>query len=593
MGDREISPVLEVSTTRAVRRAFREAPRLRSGLGLTVGLALLGTTVTLVVPVIVQQIMDHDILGAEGVDVTGAVTKAGLGLVALVVGAVANRTSTLRLLSASAHGLSDLRVACFARLHRMSILHIESERRGSLVSRVTADISTIQDFMDWGGVGLLVGGSQIILALGVMVVYDWRLALLVAGGVSLFAVLLLWFQRILQKAHDRVRVKVADSMSAMGEAISGMPVVRAYGAEGPTMARVGSTLDAQFAEEYRTGALGAVLFSSAELFAGLLTAAVVAVGVVLGAGTGVSAGTLLAFLFLVNLLVDPVQVLVEILDTAQRAGAGLRRILAVLDGAIEIQDPIRPVSLPDGGLPVAFESVGFTYPSGEPALRGVSVAIPAGTRVAVVGETGSGKTTFAKVATRLLEVGEGVVSIGGIDVRDVALADLRRRVSFVPQEGFLFDATIAENVRYGDLAATDHQLEVAFADLGLGDWLDQMPDGIDTEVGERGSRLSAGERQLVALVRAWIAGPDLLVLDEATSAVDPVLDVRLRTAMERLTRGRTSITIAHRLSTAESAELVLVFDGGRLVESGPHGHLVAANGVYAALHRDWAASTST
>jgi putative ABC transport system ATP-binding protein len=546
-----------------------------------------------VVPVVVQQIIDNSVLRPEGIDVAGAFARGGIALAAILIAAVASRASVVRLVTSSATGLSDLRVGTFGHLHRLSILHVEAERRGALVARVTSDVSTIQDFMDWGGVGLMVGTAQVVLALIVMLVYDWRLALLVAGGVVVYAVLLLWFQKILQRAHDRVRVTVANSMSAMGEAISGIEVVRAYGAERATLGKVGNRLDAQFEEEFRTGRLGAFLFSSAEVFAGALTAAVIAVGVLLGATSGVSAGTLLAFLFLVNLLVDPVQLIVEVLDMAQRAGAGLRRILEILETDEEIADPIDPQPLPLGGLGVRLSDVDFVYPSGEQALRGVTAEITAGRRVAVVGETGSGKTTFAKIVTRLLEVRSGSVAIAGIDVRDIANADLRKRVAFVPQEGFLFDATISDNVRYGKPNATEDEVARAFRDLGLEDWLDQLDAGLATEVGERGGRLSAGERQLVALVRAWIADPDLLVLDEATSAVDPALDVRLRNAIEHLAAGRTSITIAHRLATAETADEVLVFAHGNLVEAGPHQSLVAAGGTYAALHADWATGTST
>jgi putative ABC transport system ATP-binding protein len=581
-----------LATRTALRRAIGIAPVLRRGLVITVLLMMAGTAMQIVIPIIVQQTVDSEILAEGGVDVAGVMLRGAVAFGAIVTAALAGRLALVRLTIAASSGLSDIRVLTFRHLHRLSLLHVEAERRGSLVSRVTSDISTIQDFMDWGGVAILVGSSQVLLAVGAMVWYRWQLALLVVFGVASYAVMVSWFQRILSRAHDGVRERVADSLSALSEAISGLPVVRAYGAEEETLGRVGGALDAQFTSEYRTGRLGAFLFSSAEAFAGAITAAVIAVGVWLGAASGVTAGTLLAFLFLVNLLVDPVQMLVETLDLAQTAGAGLRRILGVLDTRVEVPDPPDGVDLPPGDLDVDFSEVRFRYPTGGDVLQDLTVHIASGTRVAVVGETGSGKTTFSKLVARLLDPGDGWVIIGGVPLDRVKFSSLRARVAFVPQEGFLFDTSIGGNVRYGKPGAGEDEVRAAFEDLGLGDWIEGLPAGLDTPAGERGGQLSAGERQLVALVRAWIADPDLLVLDEATSAVDPALEVRLRRAIERLTGGRTSITVAHRLSTAEAADAILVFDQGRLVEQGAHDELLAAGGVYAALHADWATGTS-
>jgi putative ABC transport system ATP-binding protein len=581
-----------IGTTTALRRAFQESPELRKGLGLTLLLAFVGTGMAIVVPIMIQQIIDSDVLGADEIDMAAVLQKGAIALGAMLVSALAGRAAVIRLAVASSTGLSDLRVFTFRHLHELSVLHVESERRGALVSRVTSDVDTIMHFMEWGGVGIIVGSAQVLLAVLVMLYYDWRLTLLVVAGVALYAVLLGWFQQILRRAHDRVRGRVADTLAALGEAIAGLPVIRAFAAEDSTIENVRATLDAQCDEEYRTAKLGAALFSSAEIFAGMLTASVIGVGVVLGAASGTSAGTLLAFLFLVNLLVEPVQMLVETLDQAQTAGAGLRRILGVIDTDSDVPDPgVGPV-LPDGGLDVRFESVGFSYPTGEPALRDVTVHVDTGSRLAVVGETGSGKTTFAKLVTRLLDPTTGRVRVGGVAIDQVPFRDLRNKVAFVPQEGFLFDDSIAANVRYGKPGATDEEVSVAFRDLELEGWVDSLPNGVETRVGERGNQLSAGERQLVAMVRAWIASPDLLVLDEATSAVDPSLEVKLRRAIERLTSGRTSITIAHRLSTAEAADRVLVFDRGALVEQGDHDALLAAGGVYAALHADWERGTA-
>jgi putative ABC transport system ATP-binding protein len=582
-----------MSTYGAIRRAVAEVPVIAHRLWLVLVLNLGGTAVQILIPVIVQQTLDRFVGAGDQVDIGGVAVAVGIGLVLAVVGGVMTRAGLVRLVRQASTGLSELRVNVFGHLLRRSVLHVESERRGALVSRVTSDVATLQEFMEWGGVMFLVNGTQVVASLTLMAVYEWRLAWIVAVGVVIYAASLLWFQRILRRRYDRVRERVADSLAVMGEAVNALPEVRAHGAEEVTMRRVEDVLERRFQAQFKAAHFGNVLFATAELFAAALTAMVIAVGLLIGPEGGVTAGVLLAFLFLVNLLVAPIQTLVEILDFAQSAASGLRRIVETLDAPIEIPQAVDAVDLPDGWLEVSFTDVGFSYRTGPEVLSDITVEIPSGGRIAIVGETGSGKTTFAKLLVRLLDPDRGVIAIGGVDLRRVAQASLRSRVAFVPQEGFLFTGTIADNVRYGDTAATDDDVMASLRELELDDWVGSFPSGIDTSVGERGSSLSAGERQLVALARAWISNPDVLVLDEATSAVDPALDVRLRRAIDRLTSGRTSITIAHRLATAEGAEQVLVFDRGRLVEKGTHRELIAAGGVYAGLYADWAAGTTT
>jgi ABC-type multidrug transport system fused ATPase/permease subunit len=307
-------------------------------------------------------------------------------------------------------------------------------------------------------------------------------------------------------------------------------------------------------------------------------------------GTRMTAGEVLAFAFLVTLFVGPVQMGTQVLTDAQNAIAGWRRVIGILDTPADVTDPgAAGTPLPRHGLTIELDSVDFAYPGSAPVLHAVDLCIGPGTRVAVVGETGSGKSTLAKLLTRLMDPTAGAVRLGGVDLRDVPFGSLRERVVLVPQEGFLFDATLRANARYGRLDATDEQIMRAVAELGLSDWLAGLPRGLDTRVGQRGESLSAGERQLVALLRAHLADPDLLVLDEATSAVDPALEMRIQQALERLTRGRTSVTIAHRMSTAENADEVVVVDRGRIVQRGPHAALVGRDGVYARLHRSWVA----
>ncbi|MGH8914440.1 MAG: ABC transporter ATP-binding protein [Acidimicrobiia bacterium] len=581
----------EQATGKVLGRAMRVAPALKRGLRLTLLMAMVGQAITVVTPIVVQKIIDDHILVPGGVEMTGVLIKGGIALLALAVGVVIARASVLRLVRSSATGLSDLRTLTFRHLLRRSVLHVEADRRGDLVSRVTSDVTTLQEFMEWGGVGMVIATSQVLLALAVMFFYEWRLALVAVTGVLLYLILMRWFQQVLARNYDRVRSEVGRSLGVLSEAISAIPVVRAYGIEEPTTDKVADALESRFWIEFRTARFGNILFSSAEVFAGALTAAVVVGGIVIGSSQGMTAGTLVAFLFLTNLLIEPLQIVVETLDFAQSAASGLRRILGVLDTEVDMPDPVEPDHLRAGGLSAGFRDVAFGYPTGGEVLRDVTVHIPVGSRIAVVGETGSGKTTFAKLLVRLLDPTRGSVSIGGVNAKRITIDELRERVAFVPQEGFLFDDTIANNIRYGNPEATDAEVWTAFHELGLGAWVESLPQGLETRVGERGGNVSAGERQLVALVRAWIGSPDLLVLDEATSAVDPALDVALRQAIEHLIEGRTSVTIAHRLATAEGSDEVLVFDNGLLVERGRHRDLLARGGVYANLYADWATGT--
>lgn len=583
----------DYTTGTIIRRALMEAPVLRHGLRLTLFMAMAGQAITVVTPIVIQQIIDEEILAPNGIDMSGVLQKAAVALVALVIGVFVGRVALLRLVKTSSSGLSDLRSKTFGHIMRQSVLHVQAERRGTLVSRVTSDISTLQEFMEWGGIGLIVGLSQVVLATAVMVIYEWRMALIALGGVVIYLIMMRWFQRILAANYDEVRHEVGVSLGVMSESISAIPVVRAYGTEDTTKARVASAMEKRFRVEFTTGRFGNILYSTAEIFAGILTATLIVAGVLIGIDQGMSAGTLVAFLFLTNLLIEPLQIVVETLEFAQSAASGLRRVIGVLDDEVEIEEPSDPEELRPGGLSVRFDHVGYAYPGGPDVLTDISLEVAVGSRVAVVGETGSGKTTFAKLAVRLLDPSEGAIHIGGVQAPKIPLAHLRDRVAFVPQEGFLFDDTIANNVRYGRTESDDAEIWTAFHELGLGEWVDGLTDGLETRVGERGDSLSAGERQLVAMVRAWIGSPDLLVLDEATSAVDPVLDVALRHAIARLTEGRTSVTIAHRLSTAEGADEVFVFDGGRIVERGRHRDLLKLNGTYAGLYADWASGTNS
>ena len=585
-------------------RALRLSPELRLGLVGTLLLALLATAGRAIVPIVVQQTIDRGLgTGSAGVDLPFVIRAVTIAAVAVVVTGVTAALMNVRLATVVEHALSNLRVRAFGHIHDLSMLHQASEQRGAMVSRVTTDIDEISRFMQFGGLNLITAVGQLLVMATVMLVMSWELALLVAAMFVPFAFGARWFQLRLTVATVRVRQRVGELLGRLAEVVVGAPVIRAYGIERRTQGQLDTAIDRHRDAALHMGRYSVGFSASSELFNGAATAAVVAGGTIMVATGRVTVGTVASFLFLVTLFVEPVQMAAETINEGQNAIAGWRRVLDVLDVAPDVADPgVEGVRLPEGPLGIRFEDVRFRYPrpgetagqaSGPEVLHGIDVAIAAQTNVAVVGETGSGKTTFAKLLTRLMDPSSGRVLLGETRVDTVRFDSLRRRVVMVPQEGALFAGTIADNLRHGREDATDEELELALLELGLADWLAELPSHLQTPVGERGSSLSAGERQLVALARAYLANPDLLVLDEATSAVDPATEVRLQRALAGLTVGRTTVTIAHRMSTAEGADRVLVFDEGHLRQDGTHDELVARPGVYQHLHGSWTAGTRT
>jgi len=571
-----------------VRRGLALSPEIRDGLPVTLGLALLATAGRVVVPIAVQQTIDRGLLQPGGADLGFIRWMCLVAGVAVLVTAAAAYLMNVRIFRASEAGLATLRVHAFRHVHDLSVLTQNTERRGSLVSRVTSDVDTLSQFVQWGGLLLVVSVGQLLVATVIMAVYSWQLTILVWACFLPLFLLLRHFQRLVSAAYTTVRERVGAMLAAVSESVVGAQAVRAYAIEERTQSRIDDAVDQHRAAATRAQRLVAFSFTTGEVVAGLANAAVVVVGVLLGLAGDLTLGKLLAFLFLVTLFVGPVQVGTEVLNEAQNAVAGWRRVLGVIDTPADVADP-GPAgrALPRGPIDIRFDGVSYAYPGGPTVLCEVDVGIPPRSRIAVVGETGSGKTTFAKLLTRLMDPISGRILLDGVDLRDIRFDSLRERVVMVPQEGFLFDDTLAANIRYGRPDASDRDIRLALTELGLIEWLDGLPEGPATQVGQRGESLSAGERQLVALARAYLADPDLLVLDEATSAVDPATEVRLARALEGITRGRTAVTIAHRLSTAEAADEVLVFDDGRLVERGPHATLVDGQGTYAGLHAAW------
>ncbi|MBC9957483.1 ABC transporter ATP-binding protein [Yimella sp. cx-51] len=590
----QVGNAQELRTWQTLKRGFELSPELRRGLWVTIALAVFSTAGRVLVPIAVQQTLDHGILTAGGPDVGAVLTLTLITALGVVVTGTASYFVNLRLFRSSESGLATLRVKGFRHIHDLSMLTQNAERRGALVSRVTSDVDQISQFVQFSGLMLLMAMGQLLIATILMLIYSPLLAAVVWICFIPMFVVLRYFQGVVGRAYTVVRERVGDMLAAISESVVGAATIRAYGVQDRTAERIDTTVEAHRRASIRAQIRAVGAFSTGQFVAGVTTIVVLVIGARQAVAGHLTLGELVAFLFIVNLFTQPVQMATENLNDLQNAVAGWRRVIGLIDTPVAVQDPEDGRELPGGSLSVDFEQVSFAYPGGRTVLHDVDLHIAPGTRVAVVGETGSGKTTIAKLVTRLMDPVNGTVRLAGIDLRSISFASLRQHVVLVPQEGLLFDATLLDNVRFGVPTATRDDVQRAFAQMDLTDWLAGLPKGLDSDVGQRGESLSAGERQLVALARAYLADPDLLLLDEATSAVDPGTEVRIQRALDKVTSGRTSIAIAHRLSTAESADLVVVVDAGRIVAVGPHTDLVRdRDSVYGRLHASWAAQQSS
>jgi ATP-binding cassette subfamily B protein len=496
--------------------------------------------------------------------------------------------------------LQDLRIQVFQHLQSLSLGFYSRNRAGVVISRLTNDVQALDQLVTDGVTTLFQSTLMLLGVIVTLLIFDAELAMWTFLAIPLLALAAFAFRIASADAFRRTRERIAAITGYLQETLSGIRVVRSFGQERRHLDRFAELNEANRRANMTTVYLNASYFPAVELLSALVTTAILVMGGIQVIEGNTSTGVVFGFVAALNNFFDPIQQLSQLYTTYQSGMAALDKIFELLDEEPELRDRPGAAALPPIRGELRFDGVSFAYAGRDAdgdeqtawALRDVELHVPPGQTVALVGETGAGKSTFAKLVARFYDPTAGSVRVDGHDLREVTAHSLRAQMGIVPQEGFLFSGTIAENIAFGRPDATDEQVEEAAHAVGADVFIEELERGYDTEVGERGSQLSAGQRQLIAFARALIADPRILVLDEATSNVDIHTEARIETGMRRLLAGRTAIVIAHRLSTIRHAGLIVVLEHGRVVEQGTHDELIAAEGRYWALYRDWARSAA-
>ena len=565
-------------------RSIKMAGEFRRTAAKALGLVIITVACTLAGPVLVRHGIDSGVKQRDSSTLNWTVAAY---IVVVAIAYVVGRMQYVALNTAGEGFLRLLRVRVFAHMQRQSMAFFDREKAGVLVARMTADIESMAELVQWGLMQFLSAFLLLFFAFFLLLSMSWQLTLITLIVFPFLIAASVKFQRDSNRAYLEVREKVGANLSALQEGITGVRVIQAYAREDEQIRRFEESNRALFRSHMHSVKVSTWYFGLIE-FAGIASSAlIIGIGGWLVHRGTVSLGTVVAFVLLLANLFDPVQQLSQLYNTLQSAAAALHKLFNILDAVPDVDEVEHPTALPANG-DLVVDDITFSYVgANRPALQNVSLTLASGTRLALVGPTGAGKSTLAKLMARLYDPQSGSVSFGGVDLRHASMEDLRRRIVVIPQEGFLFDGSVRDNLLIAKPDATEEELLFALDRLGLRDRFESLPEGLETQVRERGSRLSAGERQLVALARAALVDPAVLVLDEATSNLDPGTEMVIEAALEKLMINRSVIVVAHRLSTVQRADLIGVVSDARITELGTHSELLALNGHYAQLVNNW------
>jgi ABC-type multidrug transport system fused ATPase/permease subunit len=556
---------------------------------LAVATLLAFTVVALAPPYLAKLAVDH---GIDDGDLQALTWIVALFLIAGALTFVLSGLQTYFTGWVGERVLADLRDRLFRHLQRLSLGYYERNRTGVIVSRITNDVEALDQLVT-DGVTSLIQNTLLLVGTAVVLFWlDWRLALATLIVLPLMGLATVWFRVRSNRAYRRVRERLGLVTASLAEDIAGMRVVQSFTRE-PENQRSFRGVNERYRESnHETVILNGLYFPAVDFLSSIATAIVLGYGGWLVLDGAVTLGTLLAFTLYLSNFFDPVQQLSQLYNTFLSAIAALDKIIEVLDEEPEVVDAPDAVELPRIAGRVRFDGVRFGYGELPEVLHGIDLDVPAGTTVALVGHTGAGKSTIAKLLARFYDPRAGSIEIDGRDLRAVTQESLRRQLGIVPQEGFLFAGTVAENIAFGRPDAPREDVVAAARAVGAHGFVERLPEGYDTELGERGFRLSLGQRQLVAFARALLADPRILILDEATSSVDIGTERQIERALRRLLANRTAFVIAHRLSTIRDADLIVVLEHGQVVEHGTHAELMERRGRYTSLYGDWAADVA-